>query len=688
MRQFSIYKKTIMKKQNIDKLSSLFIALFISILLFPSCKESSNIKVKEVDICIYGGTSAGVIAAYTAKKMGKSVLLIEPRKNIGGMSSGGLGYTDIGNKYVVTGLSRDFYRRLGAHYGKLEQWIFEPSVAEEIFNDYIKRADIEVWYEKRLADVSKADNTIDRIVLEDTYNPSVESNRTVKAKVFIDCSYEGDLMAKSKVSYSVGREDNSLYSETYNGVQLLDGHQFGVEVDPYVIPGDKSSGLLWGVNDTPIQPNGTGDKKVQAYNFRIALSNKEDNIIPITKPDNYDPNKYELLIRIKEKTPWKGLNDVFIWSLMPNGKTDINNRGAFSTDMIGANWNYPEASYDERDKIWKDHVDYTKGLLYFVGHDDRIPQNIRAEMQKWGYPKDEYVNNGHWSHQLYVREARRMVGEKVMTQHHCQGREICDDAVGWAAYTMDSHNCDRLIVDGVVKNEGNVEIGGFGPYPISYKAITPKLSEAKNLLVPVCMSASHIAYGSIRMEPVFMVLAQSSAVAASLAIDEFDNTVQKVNVSKLQQILLSNPLADNSTPELLIDNDDKAYTVVAGEWSLAKHGGYGPTFFIDDSKGKITKSVKYNLNIEKSGKYHVYFYFPKVKGITDRTSIIVSGNGKLVENIIETSDIVIEGQTSGEWASLGEYDFEKDSDSYIEISNKEANGVVVADAILLIPMFK
>lgn len=663
-----------------------YILIIISSLIIFSTLFSCNYNknTKEVDICIYGGTSAGVIAAYTAKMMGKSVILIEPRKNLGGMTSGGLGYTDIGNKYVVTGLSRDFYRKLGAHYGKLEQWVFEPSVAESIFNEYIERAQIEVCYGNRLDDVKKTDNSIKEIILEDTYNPSSEK-KTIRAKVFIDCTYEGDLMAKAGVSYIVGREANNTYNETYNGVQLLNGHQFEVEIDPYIIPGDSLSGLLWGINETKLAEIGSGDKKVQAYNFRIALTNKKENMIPITEPDNYDPKKYELLARLSEKSEWKNLNNIFIWSHMPNGKTDINNRGAFSTDMIGANWDYPEADYEKRDKIWQEHIDYTKGLLYFVGHDERMQQSIREEMQQWGYPKDEYPDNQNWSHQLYIREARRMIGEKVMTQHHCQGNEVCDDPVGWAAYTMDSHNCDRQLVNGIVKNEGNVEIGGFGPYPISYKALTPKQNEVKNLIVPVCLSASHIAYGSIRMEPVFMVLAQSSAVAACLAIDKYDRVVQNVDVNDIRKILIENPLADGSTPEILIDNDDEKYTEKTGEWAVFKWGGYGPTYYADKSKGEEKKKVRYNVEIKEKNKYHVYLYMPKIKDISSQIIAIVSLNGKTIEKIIQSHDIVVVGQTSGEWVSLGEYEFSAEGNSYIEISNKGSDGIVVADAVLLIP---
>lgn len=660
------------------------IILLLSVILTTmiSCRTQS---VKEVDICIYGGTSAGVIAAYTAQQSGKSVLLIEPGRHLGGMSSGGLGFTDIGNKYVVQGLALDFYRRLGTHYGKLEQWIFEPSVAETIFKDYIKRAGIEVWYENRLSDVEKQRNSITTITLEDSKHPNHTTNRKVRAKVFIDCSYEGDLMAKSGVSYIVGREANSQYGETYNGVELMDRHQFPDGIDPYKIKGDSTSGLIYGINPAPVNSNGTGDKKVQAYNFRITLTNRPENRIPITKPDNYNPSRYELLLRLKELHPWNKHTDVFIWSDMPNGKTDINNFGGFSTDVIGENWNYPDADYEERARIWKFHEDYTKGLLYFVGHDERIPESIRNQMLEWGYPKDEYTDNGHWTHQLYVREARRMIGELVMTQHHCQGRETVTDGIGWAAYTMDSHNCDRHIVNGMVKNEGNVEIGGFSPYPISYRAITPKQNEVQNLLVPVCLSTSHIAYGSIRMEPVFMVLAQSAAIAAGQAIDKYDNCVQKVDAKAILKEFRENPLADKSQPEILIDNHDTSHVQRTGEWKTEIWKAYGPDFFSDDSKGKNLKTIQYTPVIPVDNLYEIYAYFPKVQNATTQTHIDIYDGNELHKKIIRSSDIVVEGQTSGEWVSIGQYKLTKGMDNYVRISNEETDGIVVADAVLFIP---
>jgi hypothetical protein len=657
--------------------------IFIYTLLVIICPltglKAQSPLYKNYDICIYGGTSSGVIAAYTAARSGKSVLLIEPGKNLGGMSSGGLGLTDIGNKYAISGLALDFYRRIGKHYGKFEQWIFEPHVAENLFNEYIKKAKVPVLYENRITGVEKKGTLITAITLE---NPTKKKVGTVKAKVFIDCSYEGDLMAKAGVSYTVGREANSTYNETFNGVQLMNGHQLPDGIDPYKVKGDPSSGLLWGISPGKLIDKGSGDKKVQAYNFRICLTNNPANMIPITEPEDYVPERYELLIRQMEKRNWKSLQDVFIWSGMPNQKTDINNRNGFSTDMIGMNWEYPDADYLKREQIWKAHIAYTKGLLYFVGHDARVPEHIRKEISQWGYPKDEYTNNGNWSHQLYVREARRMVGTLVMTQHHCQGKEVVSDGIGMAAYTMDSHNCDRLIVNGMVKNEGNVEEGGFGPYPISYRAIIPKESEASNLIVPVCLSATHIAYGSIRMEPVFMVLGQSSAMAAVQAIDR-KLSVQKIDVGRLQQQLKSDPLADGSATDILIDNNNTDKVQIKGNWTVQKKGGYGPDYFEAPQDADTTRSVRYSPGLATNGIYDVYAYYPKA-GSPDIETVVKIFDGKGYKTIlIKSVDVKVLGQTSGEWVSLGKYSFSGSNRPYIEIKSNGAKAV--ADAVLLVP---
>lgn len=659
----------------------LLVATFFSVLVARPIVAQ---KTLEVDVCVYGGTSAGVIAAYTVQKLGKKAILIEPGKNLGGMSSGGLGYTDIGNKYAITGLARDFYRRVGKHYGKFEQWIFEPKVAEGIFNDYVKRGGYQVLFSSRVKEVKKDGKRITAVTFENSDRPDRSTDITVKAKMFIDCGYEGDLMARAGVSYTVGREANKDYNETINGVQLMHGHQFPDGIDPYKIPGKPESGLLWGISSETLPPNGTGDKKVQAYNYRICLSSDPQNQVAITRPEGYDSTRYELLLRLFDALPQKRtLNDYMIWSHMPNKKTDINNRGGFSTDMIGMNYGYPDGTYDQRKQIIRDHELYTKGLLYFYGHDPRVPQQLRDEMLKWGYPKDEYVNNGNWSPQLYVREARRMIGSYVMTQANCEGKEVVKDGVGMAAYTMDSHNIQRLVVNGQVKNEGNVEVGGFGPYPIAYRSLVPKPSEVSNILVPVCLSATHIAYGSIRMEPVFMVLAQSAATAAVMAIDS-KTDIQRIDVAKLQQRLKADPLADGKIFDILVDNDDAQQVQVKGSWTAEKRGGYGPTFLVSQA-GTGEASVRFTPEIPKKGRYTAYIYFPKTQGGSSSTMVTVHDGKQSKEVVIRESDVRVEGQTSGEWVSLGTYELPQGKKGFAEVSTKNADGKVIADAVIWVP---
>jgi hypothetical protein len=659
--------------------------VLLLLLLFMSNKANAQKTQSSYDVIVYGATSGGVIAAYSAAKMGKSVLLIEPGKHLGGLTSGGLGYTDIGNKYAISGLSRDFYRRIGNHYGKFEQWIFEPHVAEQTFLGYLESVKVDVLYLHRLVSVEKKDGYITQIRIENSDAPGSSSYQVMKGKVFIDCSYEGDLMAKAGVSYFTGREANSMFNETYNGVQMRDKHQFPEGVDPYKIPGDPKSGLLWGIGSDALSAQGTGDNKIQSYNFRICLTNNPANRIPITRPEDYDPARYELLLRYLEKKPAENLSSFLKIDRLPDNKTDINNNGPFSTDMIGMNYAFPEADYAARAKIQQAHEAYTKGFLYFIGHDERMPLQLRERMLQWGYPKDEYADNGNWSPQMYIRESRRMKGGYVMTQANCESKKIVPDGIGMAAYTMDSHNCQRIVVQGMVKNEGDVQIGGFGPYPVAYRSITPKAAECKNLLVPVCLSATHIAYGSIRMEPVFMVLSQSAAVAAVLAIDS-KKPVQQIDVKKLQNILKTNPLADNSTPEILVDNDDAAHVVKTGDWTISHQGCYGPSVFIDEGGSNSAKSVQFIPSIVRAGKYKLYSYFPKLKNATSETVITVFDGKTKTEVIVKESDINVEGQTAGEWVALGSYDFPSGAHSYAEISNQNANGVVVADAILFVPV--
>ena len=657
--------------------------MIFAVLLLAGCSRS-----RTYDVCVYGSTSAGVVAAYSAAQCGKSVVLIEPTEHVGGMTTGGLGFTDIGNKQVIKGVAKEFYRKVGRHYGRLEQWIFEPSVADSIMRSYLQHENITVLTGRRIVSADKAGTRITSIVVETSAEP--HSTMTVGADYFIDCSYEGDLMARAGVSYVVGRESNDTYGETYNGVELMTGHQFPDGIDPYRVEGDPSSGLLWGISDAEVAPDGTGDEMVQAYNYRICLTSDLDNMIPITRPEGYDSTRYELLLRLIEAQPDKRmLNDYFIWSRMPNDKTDINNRGGFSTDMIGMNHSYPEASYDERDSIIAAHTLYTKGLLWFLGNDQRVPDIMRKRMRMWGYPKDEYTAFGHWTPQLYIREARRMVGEYVATQDDCEGRAVVNDGVAMAAYQMDSHNCQRIVITengrDMVKNEGNVEIGGGLPYPISYRSITPKRSECTNLLVPVCLSASHIAYGSIRMEPVFMVLGQVAAVAVAEAMANGYCDVQQVDSRRICAAIDADPYLDGSQPDILVDDADAGVEIEAGWTRVSRSGGYGLSYLEIPADAERC-SVRYTVeSMPSSGDYAVYAYQNADKRLAMQTAVRVFTGDECRDVIIDRSRMDVLGQTSGEWVPLGTYRFEKGMPVAVEFDNSLAEGSVTrADAVLFV----
>jgi len=668
-----------------------FTTVFFIHLFLPSCQPEVN--EPDYDIVIYGGSSAGVIAAYSAVKKGKSVLLISPDKHLGGLSASGLGFTDIGNKYAVSGLSRDFYRRLGKHYDRLEAWTFEPSKAEEVFNDYIEEANVEVWYNYYLKSVMKEGTTIKQLTVFDW---DTKEAKTISGRQFIDATYTGDLMAKAGVSYTVGREPNDQYSETLNGVQLRERHQFPpydkqtFYISPYIVPDDPSSGLCYGISDEPVAADGTGDAKVQAYNYRLCLTQDTTNLVPFTQPDGYDPANYELLKRLiqeREKLGWKQTLDYFYLLInpLPNGKTDVNNKGAFSTDFIGMNYDYPEASYERRKEMDKEHADYIKGLLYFLSTSPDITDALREEMQTWGWAKDEFTDSDHFPWKLYIREARRMVGETVMTEHHCVGKEVVSDPIGLAAYTMDSHNTQRVIVerDGkmMVKNEGNVEVGGFPPYPIAYSSLTPQRADATNLLVPICLSASHIAYGSIRMEPVFMLMGQVAAMAAANAMDE-GTSVQQIDVPKLQQELEKNPLLNGTLPEFTIDNGDSARWSSNQAFEERKfYGQYKSSVTIWNADDEVTLKV---TNPDLSGTYELFYYIPRKRsGARKRPTNWVE---ELTFTYGERTFTVDVKEASAEWAYVGKIEVAEEKAEPVVVRAQQTGQLLVFDAMLWRPV--
>ena len=549
-------------KQKRMTLNFYLILLIAGLMGLTGCKESGEETkpIATADIIIYGGTSAAISAAVEAKRSGKSVIVVSPDIHLGGLSSGGLGYTDTGDKSVIGGLAREFYHRVWQHYNTTEawnwqkkeeygnkgqgtiamdgenrtMWIFEPHVAENVFEDLVAeeqiRVDRDEWLDRKNGVEMKDGNIVSITTL---------SGKKYSGKMFLDTTYEGALMAAAGVSYHVGREGKEVYGEEWNGVQtgvLHHKHWFASDISPYVVPGDPNSGLLPRVSGEDPGEKYSGDDKIQAYCFRMCMTNHPENRIPFPKPDDYDPLNYELLARVFET----GRKDWFEkFDAVPNHKTDTNNHGPLSSDNIGMNYDYPEGSYERRKEIIEEHVNYQKGLLWFVANDPRVPEDIQTEMQKWGLAKDEFTDNGNWPHQIYVREARRMIGEFVMTENELLKRSPTPKPVGMGSYAMDSHNVQRYVKpDGFVQNEGDIGVSTKGPYSISYETLVPKKEECKNLLVPVCLSSSHIAFGSISMEPVFMILGQSAAAAAVLAIDE-NAVVQEVDYDKLRGVLLA-----------------------------------------------------------------------------------------------------------------------------------------------------
>ena len=667
------------------------------------------------DIVIYGGTSGGITAAIQAAREGRTAVLIEPTQFLGGLTTGGLGATDIGNKKAIGGISREFYTTVAKYYADDAKWIhqtreayfskrphgnaadegtmwtFEPHVATAVYDQMLKAAGdkVTVVYGERLdlkKGVVKDGTRIVKIVME--------SGREFTGKVFIDATYEGDLMAKAGVSYHVGREANATYGETINGIQVggAKSHQFKVEVDPYVKKGDPASGLLPGIEKEIPGPDGAGDRKVQAYNFRMCTTDVPENRREWEKPANYDERWYELALRNVEAG-----EDRNSWAPtpMPNRKTDTNNNFAISTDFIGQNWDYAEADYATRAKIWQAHEDWQKGLMWTYAYHPRVPEKMRLAFQKLGLAKDEFLDHGNWPRQLYVREARRMIADYVMSEKNCRRVEVVEDSVGMGAYNMDSHHIQRFVTKaGFVRNEGDVQIG-TKPYPVSYRSLRPKASECTNLLVPVCMSASHIAYGSIRMEPVFMVLGQSAATAAGLAI-EGGTSVQAIDYGALKERLLANgQMLDFVTTAAAggghgLDKSKLAGIVVDDSEAALK--GFEQTGHV--SGNYVGDGYRHDGNAEKGAMTARFTLAPPSAG-TYRVAVSYSLNGNRATNVPVTIHHA-QGETKvlvnqklkpsdGLFHVVGTFEFAAGKDGWVEISNTGTDGHVIVDAVQWLP---
>ena len=698
---------------------SRYLVATLLVVLFQAC-DSASLKADEhrYDIVVYGGTSAGVVAAVQAAKMGQQVAIVCPDKHLGGLSSGGLGWTDTGNKAVIGGLSREFYHRIWQHYDQpaawrwqsREQygnrgqgtaaidgtqrtmWIFEPHVAEQVFEDFVAEFQIPTY----------RDHWLDRergVVVDDRKITAITmlNGEVFRASAFIDATYEGDLLAAAGVTHVIGRESQDTYGEKWAGVQtgvLHHRHHFGVlpPISPYMDPDDPSSGVLPLISSEPPGEYGSGDHRIQAYCFRMCLTNHAENRTPFPKPAGYDPARYELLKRIYA-SGWRETFQKF--DPIPNHKTDTNNHGPLSTDNIGANYDYPTADYDRRREIIDEHRRYQQGWLYFIANDPSVPAEVRKKMSDWGLAADEFTDNDNWPHQIYVREARRMVGQYVMTEHELLARRPTPHAVGMGSYTIDSHNVQRYITPtGHVQNEGDIGVGTPYPYTIALGALLPRREECTNLVVPVCVSSSHVAFGSIRMEPVFMILGQSAATLASLAINE-QKAVQDVPYEQLRQRLLADgqvleyesATSGNGTdPDELrgIVIDDRQATKT-GHWELSHvnkpfiaHG-----YLHDGNRADGQSRIRFTTTIAEPGNYELRLHYPPNNNRATNAHVSVqSGDHQRSMTVNQRQPLSADrgGRT------LGTFTFSADQRVTVSIDNRDADGYVIADAVQWIPV--
>ncbi|MEM1227133.1 MAG: FAD-dependent oxidoreductase [Planctomycetota bacterium] len=703
------------------------VLVLVTLLLWSNATRlRADEMTKPYDIVVYGGTAAAVTAAVQARRMGHSVIIISPDQHLGGLTSGGLGWTDTGNPAVIGGLAKEFYQEVFRHYqnegawrqqtranyGKralgyqanpsdaATMWVFEPHVAEMILERWVDENSLEVvrnqWLDRE-SGVRSVGGVIESI--------SMLSGETYSGRVFIDATYEGDLIAASGIQTTIGRESTSEFDEPHAGVQPdLDHHHHHFQVlqgpvDPYVIPGDPDSGLLPLISPNPVGAAGSGDRRIQAYCFRMCLTDASDNRVPFAKPDGYDPNMYELLIRCFEQG-WRNVFNKF--DPLPNRKTDTNNHGPVSFDYLGANYDYPEASYARRREIIGQHEIYQKGLLYFIATDPRVPRDIQAEMNRWGLAKDEFVDNGHWPHQLYVREARRMIGDFIMTENHLRKTLPTSQSIGMGSYAIDSHNTQRYVDDdGHVQNEGDVGVSTNGPYEIAMGAVLPQRAQCTNLVSPVCVSSTHMAFGSIRMEPVFMILGQSAASIASLAIDA-DTAVQDVPYALVRERLLqdgqvlqtppgtrirSKSISRGVSPSMLPGNtiDDNQATRT-GNWTTSRSTSpfIGSGYRHDQRRADGKATATFAAALPHSGLYEVRVASPPNINRSTRTKIQVThADGTSIQSVDQTKSI--DHANDATWPisfkRIGTFRFTPDSPAEVMVSNEGADGYVIIDAV-------
>ncbi len=659
-------------------------------------------QAHEADVVVYGATPAGIIAAVTVAREGKSVLVIEPGWNLGGMITGGLCATDTGNRAAIAGYSREFFNRVRDYYVKKygaksdqvkdcsDGFRPEPHVAKNIFEQMLREAKINVLFNGRLLGVRKKNDQAGTTII-DVGIPG----RLVLGKIWIDASYEGDLMAKVGVNYTVGRESREQYNESLAGVQAFSKfHQWPVKISAFE---DKDK-LLPFVQPGPLGKPGAGDKKVQAYNFRLCLTQRPELRLPWPKPKNYDPKRFELLARYLEKRPDVKFGQLCNPVKLPNGKTDTNNNGPISTDHIGANWDYPDGDDKARKRIFDDHVDYTQGFFYFLAHDPRVPKKLQDEVNTWGLSKGEHGDTAGWPPQLYIREARRMVGEYVMTQADIMDKRTKEDAVGLGSYNTDSHHVQRVATaDGFALNEGDFQIR-VPAYAIPYRCLVPRKGQCGNLLVPVCVSASHVAYGTIRMEPVFMILGQASGVAACLAIDD-KHFVYEISIAKLQKKLraqkavLSPEEIKSAAPPRGLDpaklpgiNVDDTQATKTGTWVASASVGpfVGDSYLHDNNQEQGKRRIRFTPKLPAAGKYEVRLFYAAHANRASNALVVVHGaDGEKAIRVNQRQAL-----KNNQGFRLGVFDFSAGDQGWVEIRNDGADGFVIADAVQWLPVGK
>jgi hypothetical protein len=656
----------------------LFNLLLASVMLTVTSFTGTK-PVKEYDLIVYGGTSSGVIAAYAAAKDGLKVAILEPNNHLGGLTSSGLGHVDIGNAETVGGFTMEFLKRVGAHYGtKRFCTEMESSVAEKVFSDMAKEAGISIFYKSRLQEkigVKKTGNSIEKLILE--------NGEVFKAKVFIDATYEGDLMAWAKVPYTVGRESKAEYGESSAGVQ------------EYKWPAHQTKARLQEIKDlstlfpldyifTETQERGTADKKVQAYTYRLCLTTKESNKLPFFKPVNYRPERYRDLLNRINKQKLTRFDQVTTVYPMPNDKADINH-----LDLVNASWNYPDGTYKEREYIDNYHKDYEQGFLYFLANDPGLPAALRKDAKRYGFANDEFADNNNWPYLLYVREGRRMQGSYVMKQQDAWDNVMKKDGIGIGSYFMDCHTVQQIITsNGLQTQEGEMEHAPFKPYEISYGSLTPKETDCDNLLVTVCLSASHTIYGSLRMEPVFMITGHAAGLAASMAVSH-QKAVQQIDVDKLRDKLSSQGqiLKYATKPGFFLEKDiydgyvmDDTDAEMKGDWlhsiSTAPFLLYNYQFALQSPVE--TASATYQPKFTDDGLYEVQLMYSADKNRSKKAKVLIKCEEG--ERILQV-DMTKKEPDASQWHSLGTFKFSKNNNAKVIISNQGDGGVVVADGL-------